>query len=70
MLSSNQDTPVVLNSTGASSFPNYAICSKLSTCNSCIEAEVFFTVRQLSILSKSAFSGIEEKIIFDSVTLA
>jgi hypothetical protein len=47
----------VLNSTGASSFPNFAVCSKLSTCSSCIEAEVIFlTVRQLSHLLPAAAS--------------
>ncbi len=60
MLSSNQDTPVVLNSTGASSFPNYAVCSKLSTCSSCIEAEVIFY--SAPAITSASGSCIEEKI--------
>ncbi len=68
MLSSNQDTPVVLNSTGASSFPNYAVCSKLSTCSSCIEAEVIFY--SAPAITSSSGSCIEAKIISISVTSA
>ncbi len=55
MLFSNQDTPVMMNSTGASSFPNYAICSKLSTCSSCIEAEVIFNSAPAFFLKQISF---------------
>jgi hypothetical protein len=46
----------VMNSTGASSFPNYAVCSKLSTCSSCIEAEVIFKSAAAANLPPAAAS--------------